>query len=225
MTTDNEVETSQSLPMTSRKRQLSTEMSPVISTKKMKISNSDIDELDIKQDHIPVYLLTNNALFIHMVDNLKRSNILIKQNDVQELAISIHFMAAFRIEKEIIEIYLKSMAGTLQELEMDLIEVDRRVCPVQLQSIMTEKEQYLQQCLLDLNQKISYNEQQFNQKKHSFEGFTSVIVEFIQQYVQDYGIKPLQVKCDLKLATVKYDYEAEILERKYLQEIPNQYQV
>ncbi|CAF2234943.1 unnamed protein product, partial [Rotaria magnacalcarata] len=39
------------------------------------------------------------------------------------------------------------------------------------------------------------------------------------------GIKPLEMKRDLKLALVNYDYDAEMLQREYFQEQPNNYQI
>ncbi|CAF5031704.1 unnamed protein product, partial [Rotaria sp. Silwood1] len=47
----------------------------------------------------------------------------------------------------------------------------------------------------------------------------------IQKYVQEYGIKPMELTHNFKKAIVSYDYEAEILERQYLKETSNAYQV
>ncbi|CAF1499080.1 unnamed protein product [Adineta ricciae] len=47
----------------------------------------------------------------------------------------------------------------------------------------------------------------------------------IIQYVQRYGIIPLQMKTDLKIALLRHDYNATILQRKYELENPNEYRV
>ncbi|CAF4928132.1 unnamed protein product, partial [Rotaria socialis] len=47
----------------------------------------------------------------------------------------------------------------------------------------------------------------------------------IEIHVQTYGIKPLEMKRDLKLALVNYDYDAEMLQREYFQQQPNNYQI
>ncbi|CAF4567457.1 unnamed protein product [Rotaria sp. Silwood2] len=214
-------------------------------------TDDNIDDNDPKQDQIPIYLLMNNKLFVHMAQNTIRSVQSISMNDVQQLALSMHHIAAFHIQKQITEIYLKSVTGTLQESENDLIEVDRRVWPMQVKSFLltrgkltmtpspivtttmethTEDEQLickqiLQQRLQDMNQKIEHYQHQLNEKKNSLIEFTSTMEEAIQIYVQEYGVRPLEMKRDLKIAIVTYNYESEILERKYSQDAPNQYQI
>ncbi|CAF4726306.1 unnamed protein product, partial [Rotaria sp. Silwood2] len=86
-------------------------------------------------------------------------------------------------------------------------------------------EQILHQCLQDMNQNIEHYQRQLNEKKNSLIGFTSTMEESIQTYVQECGVKPLEMKRDLKIAIVTYNYESQILERKYLQETPNPYQI
>jgi hypothetical protein len=49
--------------------------------------------------------------------------------------------------------------------------------------------------------------------------------DMIRKYVQQYGIQPLKLQRDHKIALLKHDYDAEIIERKFLQENPNEYQV
>ncbi|CAF4608751.1 unnamed protein product, partial [Rotaria sp. Silwood2] len=251
LSTKNENETNSSSTV-DRKRPLSTIASSNASFKKMKMTDADdIDNNDTKQDQIPTYLLMNNKSFVHMAQNTIKTIHSISTNDIQQLAVSIHHIAAFHIQKQITEIYLKSVTGTLQESENDLIEVDRRVWPMQVKSFLlthrkltmtpspivttimethTEDEQLiceqiLHQRLQDMNQNIEHYQRQLNEKKNSLIGFTSTMEESIQTYVQEYGVKPLEMKRDLKIAIVTYNYESQILERKYLQETPNQYQI
>ncbi|CAF4744805.1 unnamed protein product [Rotaria sp. Silwood2] len=214
-------------------------------------TDDDIDNNDAKQDQIPTYLLMNNKSFVHMAQNIIKTIHSINMNDIQQTAVSMHHIAAFHVEKQVTEICLKTVTGTLQESENDLIEVDRRVWPMQVKPFLltrgkltmvpipiatttmethTEDEQLickqiLQQRLQDMNQKIEHYQQQLNEKKNSLIGFTSTMEEAIQIYVQDYGVRLLEMKRDLNIAIVTYNYESEILERKYSQDAPNQYQI
>ncbi|CAF5154635.1 unnamed protein product, partial [Rotaria magnacalcarata] len=83
--------------------------------------------------------------------------------------------------------YLHSVMGTLKQSESHLIEVDRRVWPMQIQSLMlaqqkvatttacasiTEDQQadcekHLHQRLIEMNEKIQYHQNQFNEKKNN----------------------------------------------------------
>jgi hypothetical protein len=79
--------------------------------------------------------------------------------------------------------------------------------------------------LQEMNEKIEQYQIQLDEMKSGLIGFTSTMEEVIDTYIQQYGIKPLQMKRDHKIALLEYDYDAEILQRKYLQENPNEYQV
>ncbi|CAF2052462.1 unnamed protein product, partial [Rotaria magnacalcarata] len=141
--------------------------------------------------------------------------------------------------------YLHSLMGTLKQSESHLIEVDRRVWPMQIQSLMlaqqkaatttacvsitedqqTDCEKHLHQRLIEMNEKIQYHQNQFNEKKNNLIGFTSNIEESIQSFVQKHGVKPFEMKRNLKIAMISHDYDSEILRRQYLQEKPNEYQI
>ncbi|CAF1588789.1 unnamed protein product [Rotaria magnacalcarata] len=132
------------------------------------------------------------------------------------------------------KIYLHSVQGILKEPTYTSMEINRRVWPIQVQSLMlahhkptasmeihTEEEeqvtceQLLHQHLQDMKEKIQDYEQQFNVKKQTLNDFTSNVEETIQNYVQVYGIKPLKLKRDLNVALLKYHYESELLKRQY----------
>ncbi|CAF4438602.1 unnamed protein product [Rotaria socialis] len=135
--------------------------------------------------------------------------------------------------------------GTLKQPKSHLIEVDRRVWPIHVQSLMltqhkaatttacasiTEDQQadcekHLHQRLIEMNEKIQYHQNQFNEKKNNLIGFTSNIEESIQSFVQKHGVKPFEMKRNLKIAMINHDYDSEILRRQYLQEKPNEYQI
>ncbi|UJR18826.1 hypothetical protein I4U23_021954 [Adineta vaga] len=166
------------------------------------------------------------------------------------IALLMHRITANRIQKQINSVYLLSGTGKLDDSSLDLIEIDRRVWPEEVMSDMLAKrtqsditatttttaeidsnseqlnyENFVNERLKQINEKIEQYTQQLTDKKNSLTGFTSVIEKSIVQYVQHYGIIPLQMKRDLKIALLKYNFNSIILERKYKQENPNEYQI
>ncbi|CAF4279646.1 unnamed protein product [Rotaria magnacalcarata] len=150
--------------------------------------------------------------------------------------------------------YLHLVKGTLREAECHFIEVDRRFWPMQVQSLIltqykltmndtvttrktatpmeidTEDQQIACENLLNehlqkMKRQIEYYGKELDEKQSTFIRFTSTIQETIEIHVQTYGIKPLEMKRDLKLALVNYDYDSEMLQRAYFQEQPNNYQI
>lgn len=180
-----------------------------------------------------------------MAQTITKTASSISINNIQQIALFIHQAANVRIDREVMKAYLHSVMGTLKRSESHLIEGDRRVWPMQVQSIMlaqqkaagttvgasvTEDQQadcekHLHQRLIEMNEKIQFHLNQFNEKKNNLIGFTSNIEQTIQSFVQKYGVKPLEMKRNLKIAMINYDYDSEILRRQYLQEKPNEYQV
>ncbi|CAF3104674.1 unnamed protein product [Rotaria sp. Silwood2] len=238
-----------------KKRRLTNASSSSVIPKKMKMSDNDADEdddindNDTKQDQIPNYLSMNNKSFVRIIKNTLKNVQTINMNDIQQLALIMHQAGALHLNKEITTIYLQSVTGTLTEPEGDLTKIDRRVWPMQVQSLMLTKrkllptttadtttetsqddqqadcEKLLHERLEEMNHQIEYYQRQLIETKNSLVGFTSTMNEAIQFYVQEYGIKPLEMKHQLKKAIIIHNYESEILERKYLQENPNEYQL
>ncbi|CAF3913822.1 unnamed protein product, partial [Rotaria sordida] len=142
-----------------------------------------------------------------------------------------HQVATFRLKREITTIYLQSVTDKLMEPEYDVIEVDRRVWPVQTTTETNQDDQQaacedlLRERLEEINLKIDLSQGELIQRKNSLIEFTFVMDEALEIYVQEYGMKSLQMKHQLKKAIVIYNYQSEILERKYLQENSNQYQM
>ena len=82
----------------------------------------------------------------------------------------------------------------------------------------------LQEQLREMKEEIERYPQLFDEKKNSLTEFTSTMEEFIEAYAQNYDIRALKLKHDLKITLVKHDYDAEISRRKYMHEQPNEYQ-
>lgn len=74
------------------------------------------------------------------------------------------------------------------------------------------------------NQIRSY-ETKLDEIKAASSGWTSELEEAIDGFVQQHGLRPLHMKRDLKVALIKHEYEATILERGYAQENLTPYQV
>ncbi|CAF4694280.1 unnamed protein product, partial [Rotaria magnacalcarata] len=66
-----------------------------------------------------------------------------------------------------------------------------------------------------MKRQIEYYEKELDEKQSTFIRFTSTIQETIEIHVQTYGIKPLEMKRDLELALIHYDYDSEMLQREY----------
>ena len=208
--------------------------------------NDDHDLTEQEQDQIPAYLLTTNKSFDRMIQKVMNTASAIDMNDLRRMALLMHQIAALHIQKQITIAYLRCGTGQLREPEMSLTVIDRRVWPAQVKSAMLEKrhkaktdtivqinardehrscENLVYEHLRKIKRKTEQYQKQFNEKKSQLIGLTSTMEEAIVRYVQQYGIIPLQMKRDLKIALLEHEYDAEILERKYAAEKPNEYQV
>ncbi|CAF2806208.1 unnamed protein product [Rotaria sp. Silwood2] len=260
LSTKNKSEISSSI-LFDKKRRISSTSSPSTTSKKIKINDTtsdDDDDIHIQnlkpEDQIPNYLTINHKAFVRMSECLLKNAPSITMSDIQEMALFVHHIEANRLKKNITNIYLKSVTGTLIEPELDLYDVDRRVWPMQVKSLMlsnqsmpvtsettttttttttmpmnqpdqqTACEKLINQRLEEINQEIKSYQEKLSTKKNSLVGFTLQMNETLQKFVQEYGINPLEMKYQLKEAIVKHDFELEILERKYSSEKPNEYQ-
>ena len=238
-----------------RRRSSAVPSSPSVSLKKTKTNDDHPDDMDdsittTEPYQIPTYLLTTNRFFIHLAENVTNTMSL---NDLQQVAVLIHQKYALDLDRQIMKAYFHSVKGTLKETECDLVKVDRRVWPAQVKSLVlaqqkstntttmtsdttatmdtvTEYEQIvcenlLHQRIREMQQQIQQYQKQLGEKKNSLIGFTSAMEKIISNYVQEHGIKPIEMKRDLKIALINYDYDSEILQRKYLQAKPHEYQV
>lgn len=255
---NNQAETPASKTSQKRSRTSSLSSPPVI-TKKMKMNNyddDDYDDNDTEQDQIPNYLSLNNQSFIHMTQTILKTVNSINMNDIQQIALIMHHKAAVHYRRELTKVYLLSVLGTLKEPECDLKEIDRRVWPIQVKSLMlthcqsttstdisttamttttnTEMlsqeehlscENLLRQQLQEMKQQIIQYEQELDEKKNSLTEYTPDMENIIQIYAEHNGIQSLRLIYDFKVAMIKYNYESEILGRKYFHEKPNDYQV
>ncbi|UJR12991.1 hypothetical protein I4U23_000017 [Adineta vaga] len=250
LSTDNNYE--QPIAKSNRKRRRSTYRSLNLVSKKIKFTqNNDTKDKSTndnvkeeKSDDVPAYLSLTNISFLHVIQQIQNTENSIDMKDLQIIALLMHRITANRIQKQINSVYLRSGTGKLDDSSFDLIEIDRRVWPKEVKSDMLAKiaqsnittatkinsdseqldfENLVNERLQQINEKIEQYTQQLIDKKNHLIGFTSSIEKTIIQYVQRYGIIPLQMKRDLKIALLKHDYNTIILRRKYEQENPNEY--
>ncbi|CAF2104344.1 unnamed protein product [Rotaria magnacalcarata] len=116
--------------VTNKRRRSSAISSPDVSSKKTKkIDDNHDDDIDdginTESDTMPIYLLTTNRLFVQMAQNITKAISSISMNDIQQVALLMHQVAAARMNREMMKVYLHSVKGTLKEPECDLVDIDR----------------------------------------------------------------------------------------------------
>ncbi|CAF1666695.1 unnamed protein product, partial [Adineta ricciae] len=240
---------------TSLKRRRSTSKSVDVISKRFKLTpDNNIERVDIKDDFkqekfdddTPAYLSLTNTAFLRVIKNIQAVQSTFSATDLQTIATSMHHIAALRLRKHITHLYLRSGTGKLGDPNSDLNNIDWRVWPAQVKLVMSAKhaqsnismndtinaedehlecENLVTERLEEIKGKDEQYNKQLEDKRSQLIGFTSAVEDTIIQYVQRYGIIPLQMKTDLKIALLKHDYNATILQRKYERENPNEYQI
>lgn len=129
--------------------------SPTVTTKKQKTAHKnddtgdandhdhndgddDGDDVDPEFDLLPYYLSSYYRPFIQMTQSILKTSKSITFNDIQKLAFLLHQKANAHLKRELIKVYLLSVLGKLQgtESQCDLVEINRRVWPIQVKSFM-----------------------------------------------------------------------------------------
>lgn len=253
LSTENENKLASTSVLGKRQRPVNISMNANVKVKKIKMEVSDTDtgdDNDTDQDGIPIYLLETNKLFKNMCQTLIKSKPSITLHDIQHVALIMHEIGVLTIKKQITSVYLQSILGELKQSQYDFKGVDRRVWPIQVISLMlthqklfitnakhekkTEidietkqrvSEELLQQQLKEIDIEVNHLQKELDNQKKSLVGLTLTMEDMIQNYVQQYGLKLLQIKNDFNIAILKHNYDAEILQRQCFKENPNDYQV
>ena len=232
-----------------QKRQMNTTMiTSTIHPKRMRVTTDEahppVTNLDKDTESIPIYLSLTNKTFSHFVRNLLGGINSISIQDLQYIAFCIHRHNALHIQKQVTSVYLKSGTGTLRDPGPELKPVDRRVWPTQVKAEMATRRQtnttesdmhvedeqqayehLVQERFQEITQQMDHYQQQLTQKKKQLVDFTLNMENMIRDYVHQKGIYPLKVQRDLKISLLQSDYDAEIMERQFLQENPTEYHV
>jgi hypothetical protein len=124
--------------LSTRKRQLSNVSDPESPVKKIKLTEDhDMADCGEDQECIPGYLQPKNDAFHCLVEKVSEAASSIDVDDLRQIAILTHQMAALHINKEISLVYLRSGKGELREPEPEITPVDRHVWPTQVKSSMS----------------------------------------------------------------------------------------
>ncbi|CAF1602325.1 unnamed protein product [Rotaria magnacalcarata] len=214
------------------KRPLSTPSTPDGTSKKMCLWNENETREDQEIDSI-----FNKFI----MDHKNKHMILMSMEDIRTLMILKHRMATSHMEKRQWMIYLKSGTGQWTTKESVKTNVDKRVWPLQVKKLITEKmatlntyeihnehtlgEMIVNQHLQELNQKIEEYTMIFNTMKTVCFGWTETIDEIIDTFVQQHSIVPFALKLNYKLTLWEYDYDDQLLQREYFRYQPTEYQI
>jgi hypothetical protein len=163
--------------------------------------------------------------------------------DLRQLAILKHKIADINFQKQLWEIYLKSGTGQWETQESSQTSVDRRLWPMHVKKLVPSRinvidrnqandeqkicETIVNEQLEAFNKAIEQYQNEFDRKKNSFmySIIHAQIVETIETFVQQHGIRPLQMKFNHTVTLLECNYDAEILEREFLRLQPTEYQV
>jgi hypothetical protein len=212
-----------------KKRQLSTPSTPEIVSKKFRT----LDSSENVEEQLPEYLQETNESFNKiMLDNVINSTTTITIEDLRQLAILKHKIAVVSMDKERWTVYLKSGTGQWETAESRKTNVDRRVWPECVKTIMLSGlwvttngdeaykqnlcEEIVSERLRDIKETIAQYQREFGVKKDRLLGFTDEMEQVIDTFIGQYSIQSLKMKHNYKIAILQYDYDAELLEREYL---------
>lgn len=196
-----------------------------------------------ESDLMPAYLSARNSFFEQMIQKLIPTSSPMDVNDLRQMAFFQHQIAHFTELHHLWSTYLRAGIGSLKDdndtsKEEDVSkQIDQRYWCSEVNSLVEgnlnlTQEQRHRACqdlvyhhLDEYSEKIRLYEYQFHQTQENFPYWTSTIDENIQTFVQQYGIKPLQIKYKHQIAVLTCEYEDHILQRRYQQHNPTAYQV
>ncbi|CAF3650426.1 unnamed protein product, partial [Adineta steineri] len=222
------------------KRSISTSSTLDIVSKKFRsLEEDDEDDDGDEKEKLPTYLQsTSTFLNKFMTDDIiNRISTTITIEDLRQLAILKHKISMISIRQQLWTIYLKSGMGQWKTDESHRIDVDRRLWPDEVRTIMLLKlnnnnnqdeqklcEEIVHKYLERFTQAMNYYCEEFTKRKNNLIGFTDEIEKSIETFVQQHGIQSQQMKLNYKTTILKYGYDDQILQREYLRTNPTKYQ-
>ncbi|CAF1392968.1 unnamed protein product [Adineta steineri] len=191
-----------------------------------------------KDDSIYDYLLTNNKLFDQMIQKIDINISAYDIDHLRQIAFFSHKINHLNLLHNVWSAYLQYGTGQIndhdydhdvQEIESIVVDVDRRYWPQEVISEMLTKEnitaeQLVQQHLHDYENSINDYEIKMNNIKSHLNCWSLEMEQAIQTFVCQYSTTSLQMKYDAKIFLLKFQYKDEILQRKYQQLQPTDYQ-
>jgi hypothetical protein len=221
-----------------KKRQLSTPSTPDIASKKFRT----LDDSENVKEQIPEYLQETNESFNEiMLGKVINSTTTITVEDLRQLAILKHKIVVINMDKELWTVYLKSGTGQWETSESRKTNVDRRIWPECVKTIMLSElggttngdeayqqnlcEEIVSERLQDIKETIVQYQIELDGNKDCLPGFADEMEKVIDAFIGQYGVQSLQMKHNYEIAIFQYDYDAELLEREYLRFKPTKSQV
>ncbi|CAF1317143.1 unnamed protein product [Adineta steineri] len=192
-----------------------------------------------KDDSTYDSLLINNKLFDQMI---KKINMNISSSDIdriRQIAFFLHKINHLNLLHKLWSVYLQYGTGQInfdinddddvQEIDNIMIDVNRRYWPQEVVSEMVTQtniteEQLVQQHLHDYEKSMNDYQIKMNDIKSHLNCWSLEMEQAIQTFVCQYSTTSLQMKYDAKIFLLKYQYKDEILQRKYQQLQPTDYQ-
>lgn len=167
----------------------------------------------------------------------------VKIDDLQQWLFCQHQLGCHQIQCQLVRLYLLSGLGELGTIDdLDQSTIDSRVWPTQVITEMYEQrattissietdtkscEDFVRRRLEQLEKTVEqYREKAVRIRQQYDDHAWSIDNESIMlAYVMEHGIRPLQLKAELKARLLRHDYRMTLLERAYAAELPTEYQV
>ena len=183
----------------------------------------------------------NNCFEQKMVSHIINRASTIDLEDLRQLAILKHRIAASNLQKKLWTMYLKAGTGQWTTQVSEKSTVDRCFWTEQVRNItrslvFTEKiiettqqettdEVTVRQYLEDFNRTIIQDQMALDKMKATLVDFTDEMEKILDTFVEQHGIRLLRLKLNYDIAMLEYDYDTQILERQYLELEPTEVQV
>lgn len=202
----------------------------------MKKSRTWDDYRHEEQDQLEDYFEQLTEIFTKTFSLfLAKQNILnIDLNDLRELTMIKHKIATIRLDRELFHVYLQMGTGQWKTMENEnvSIDIDRCIWPKIVQKTLlyqkridnisiSQKEIYeksLQEEIEKLNQLIYHSKKEYDilKQKMNFDNLNLDIEHKMEHFLQNYSLKPFQMKFNHKMTVLNYEYKDELLYREFL---------
>ena len=217
-----------------RKRPFSAPSTPDIVSKKIRW----------EKDPIPEYLQLTNEIFKKILTDQLMNDRMVAMTieDLQQIAVLKHNIATLHMQRELWTVYLKLGTGQWKTYESDRTNVDRRIWPMEVRKRMVlsvdtpdsyqreedqeNAEMIVQRYLEKLNNTRVQHENELDRMKNQFkDDYSDGMEKVIETWIEQHTIQRLRMRLHDEITLLEYNYDAEILEREYLQLQPTEYQV
>ena len=192
---------------------------------------------------LPRYLSREHAPFQAWLALHHHRCTTVKIDDIQQWLICQHQLGCHQIQYQLVQLYILSGLGELGTInDVDQSTIDSRVWPSQVITEMYEQrattissvetdakscEDFVRRRLQQLEKTVEqYREKAARiRQQYDTHAWSADNEPIMLAYVMEHGIRPLQLKAELKGRLLRHDYRMTLLERAYAAELPTEYQV